>query len=370
MLGADVVKVESQRRPDESRLAGPFPGDQPDRERSALYAHLHAQKRSLALDLSTPSGIEILERLLPTCDVLLDDGALGKPTEARARYERFLEQHERLVVAAFTPFGLDGPAADWPATELTSLAASGWLTAPTPEEEPLMPGCPMAAYGGATYGAAGILLALIARRRFGRGQLVEVPANETYLSLLAFPTTRFAYSGDDIFRLGDTFPFAIFPCRDGHLGVSILTQRHWEGLCSLMGREDILAIPRFATGASRAAPEVVDEIMAIIGAWAKDQPAYETFIIAQERRVPLSIVPSPREVLDSAQYADRGYWIEYDDPRLGHLRVPGMPFRASEGTFAPFRAAPVPGADSPGVLAELEISAEARIALGAAGVLQ
>lgn len=370
MLGANVIKVESRGRPDESRLAGPFPGDAPDPKRSMSYAHLHAQKRAVSLDVSTPSGLDILNRILESTDVLLDDGALGIPSVAREAFAALMARHPRLVVAAFSPFGLDGPFCDLPATELIELAASGWLTAPTPEDEPLMPGCPMASYGAATYGAAGILLALMSRKHTGRGQLVEVAANEAMLSLLAFPTARFAYSGDDIFRLGDKYPFAIFPCRDGYLGVSILTQRHWEGLCHLMGRDDLLANARFATGASRADPAVVDEIMEIIAGWAKDQPAHATYVYAQERRVPLSIVPSPREVLESEQYASRGYWVACDDPRFGRVRLPGPPYAGAEGSFAPFRPAPsAPGADTAAVLAGLGFAPEAILSLAAAGVL-
>jgi crotonobetainyl-CoA:carnitine CoA-transferase CaiB-like acyl-CoA transferase len=369
MLGADVIKVESHANPDGTRRLGPYPGDVPGFESSASYRYLHAQKRSLGLDVSVPSGARLLERLAATADVLLDDGTLAQPPEALARYHELLAANERLVVCAFSPFGLEGPECGFVAMELISLAAGGWLTASEPGEEPLMPGSSCAAYGAGTFGAIGVLLALRERRRSGRGQVVDAAANEALLSLLAFPTTLFAYGGPDGMYMGHVYPFAVFPCADGHLGVSILTQRQWEGLCRLMGREDMLSEPRFADGATRARPEVVDEIMQIIGEWAATQPAFATFVAAQEQRVPLAIIPSPREVLASPQYAAREYWVDFVDPVLGQLRIPGRPYRASEGTFAPFRPAPALGAHTGEILGELALEPGARAALAAAGVL-
>src|SRR4051794_5509289 len=98
MLGADVVKVESPHRPDEARAAG-----------TGADRFLHAQKRSVALDVATDRGAGLLERFAGGADVVLDDGALGAPPGVRARYDELLAATDRLIVVAFSPFGLDGP---------------------------------------------------------------------------------------------------------------------------------------------------------------------------------------------------------------------------------------------------------------------
>ncbi len=320
---------------------------------TARFRYLHAQKRSLSLDLSSPRGMEIFRSLTERADIILDEGVLGEPPQVAELYADLMRLSERLIVVAFSPFGVEGPQSGYVATELIELAASGWLTASGPGEEPLMPGSNAAACGAGTYGAVGVLTALWARVQSNRGQLVEVPSNEALLSLLAFPTTLFSYSGQDGMRLGDVYPFAIFPCADGFLGVSVLTQRHWESLCRLMKRKDLLSEPRFASGAARAMPETVSEIMEIIGDWASGQPAYETFVTGQARGVPLGIIPSPSEVLRSPHYEARAYWHDYVDPVFGPLRVPGAPYRASDGTFAPFRPAPdMLGTDTANILQE------------------
>jgi CoA:oxalate CoA-transferase len=369
MLGAEVIKVESRRRPDRARLAGPFPGDTAHPDRSGLHRYLHAQKRSVSLDVSTPSGYELLERLAATADVVIDDGALGDPPAVTQRYDQLRGVDERLVVVAFTPYGLDGPKAGWASTELTELAAAGWLGVAPPGGEAVMPGAPCGHHGAGTFGAVGVLLALLARRHTGRGQLVEVPLVEALLSQLTAPTSIFVMLGLDGYRAGDGYPYAIHRCADGYLGVSILTQGHWSGLCRLMGREDLVDHPRYRTGVERADPDVAAELDRIVAAWIADQPAVPTYERGQAMRVPIAVVPSPREVLASPQYEARCWWVDDDDPDLGPIRLPGPPFHFAGGGFAPFERARALGADTDAVLDLLEVAGEVRGDLRAAGVL-
>ena len=340
MLGADVVKLESARRPDEARAEG----DGADR-------FLHAPTRSVELDVRTATGARGFERLAAGADVVVDDGALGAPPGVRTRYDELLSAHPRLIVAAFSAYGLDGPRAGWQSTELTELASGGWLPHGPHGGMPLMPGVPSGRYGAGTFGALGVLLAVAARRRSGEGQLVDISLNETLVHLLPLPTVFSSYTGLDLPRMGDGYPYGIYRCADGHLGVSILTQGHWDGLCRLMGRPDLVDHPRYRTGVERADPQVAAELDAIIGTWIADQPAHETFHRAQALRVPVAIVPSPAEVLRSPQYEARRYWIDVQDDELGPLRLPGTPFQLASGAFAPFRAAPRAGADTDAVRA-------------------
>ena len=351
MLGAQVVKIESHERPDVARTAGPFPGDVPDPDRSGWHRFLHAQKRSVALHVGDDAGFALLTRLAERADVVLDDGALGAPPAVADRYRALLARNDRLIVNAFSPFGLEGPKAGWVSTELIDLAAGGWLQCASPGLPPLMPGTPCAHHAAGTFGAVGVLLALRARRLTGRGQLVETRMNEALLSMLTCPTTLYAMTGIDGYRAGDGYPYAIYRCADGYLGVSILTQAHYTGLCELMGRPELTDDPVLGDGVQRATPAVAARLHQLITDWIADQPAQATFDRGQAMRVPVAIVPSPSEVLASPQYADRGFWIDVDDAELGPLRLPGLPFRSAGGLFAPFAPAPAFDADGAAVLA-------------------
>ncbi|MCU1504295.1 MAG: CoA transferase [Ilumatobacteraceae bacterium] len=342
MLGADVVKVESPHRPDEARAAA-----------TGADRFLHAQKRSVVVDLATANGERLVERLASNVDVVLDDGALGEAPDVRVRYDALLAADPRLILVAFSPYGLDGPRAGWQSTELTELAAGGWLPHGPHGGPPVMPGAPSARCGAGTFAALGALLAIAARRTSGAGQLVEVCLNEAFVHLLTAPTVFFTYTGLDMPRMGDGYPFGIYPCADGSLGVSVLTQGHWQGLCRLMGRPDLIDDPRYRTGVERANPEVAAELDRIVAAWAAEQSAHSTFHAAQAMRVAVTIVASPTEVLSSPQYAARGYWVDVDDDELGMLRLPSTPFQLASGAFATFRPAPRVGADTDAVLATI-----------------
>jgi crotonobetainyl-CoA:carnitine CoA-transferase CaiB-like acyl-CoA transferase len=340
MLGADVIKLESADRPDAARAAGP-----------GADRFLHAQKRSVELDLSSAAGVRIFERLAEGADVVFDDGVLGSPPAVRARYDALLAANRRLVVVAFSPYGLDGPRAGWQSTELTELASGGWLPHGPHGGRPLMPGSQSARFSAGTFGALGTVLALATRRRTGEGQLVDVSMNESLVHLLTLPTVFFSYAGADMPRMGDGYPFGIYPCADGYLGVSILTQGHWDGLCRLMDRPDLRDHPRYRTGVERANPEIAAEIDVIITEWAAGRRGRETFHEGQAMRCPVTIVASPTDVLASPQYEARNYWVDYDDSELGPLRLPGAPFQLASGAFAPFVPAPVMGADNDAVAA-------------------
>jgi crotonobetainyl-CoA:carnitine CoA-transferase CaiB-like acyl-CoA transferase len=371
LLGADVVKVESGARPSVARTAGPFVDGRPDADTGGAHVHLDARKRSIALNVTTPSGRALFDRLAGQVDVVVDDGVLGAPPEVRACYDALLAANRGLVVVALSPYGLDGPKAHYRSSELCDLAASGWLTRNSryPDRAPLMPGSSCAELGLGTLAALGAVLALRWRRTSGVGQLVEVPRQEGLLSLLAFPTTLFAWLGVDEVRIGDRFPFMIVACADGHLGVSILTQRHWEALCRFMERPDLLERPHLANSSLRARPEAAEEITNELRTWFADKPAMATFEAGQAMRVPISIIPSPAEVLASPQYQSRDYWLTCEDPALGPLRRPGPPYRASEGTFAAYRPAPRVGQHTGELLDEWGIPAADRLALAALGVL-
>jgi formyl-CoA transferase len=340
MVGADVIKIESPDRPDEARMAA-----------TGADRFLHAQKRSARLDLSVPSGVRLFERLAEGADVVLDDGALGRPPAVRGQYDALLGANPRLVVVAFSPYGLDGPRATWESTELTDLAAGGWLPHGPHGGRPVMPGSQSARFSAGTFGALGTVLALAARRRSGEGQIVDVSINEALVHLLTLPTVFFSYAGVDMPRMGDGYPFGIYPCADGYLGVSILTQGHWDGLCQLMGRPDLVDHPRYRTGLERANPEIAAEIDVIIAEWAAGQPAHETFHAGQAIRAPVAIVPSPTQVLASPQYEARHYWVDYDDSEFGPVRLPGTPFQLASDAFAPFTPAPALGADTDDIVA-------------------
>ena len=213
MVGADVVKVDVAGRPDAARTAG----DGGDRV-------LHAQKRSLAIDLRTPDGPALLDRLVAAADVVLDDDALGAPPAVRARYDAVLARPPPIVLPSFSPLRARRPSRRLGVDELAELAAGGFLPEGPGRGPAVMPGVPSAHCSVGTVGAVGVLLAPPPVSRDGGGQLVEVAVQEVLVDLLAAPTVVHSFAGADMPRLGDNYPFGIYRCADGYLGVNILHQ--------------------------------------------------------------------------------------------------------------------------------------------------
>src|SRR5262249_7985257 len=124
-MGAQVVKIERPGAGDRSRTRGPFPKDDPHPEKSGLFLYLNTNKQGVTLDIAQPPGMELLERLLATADVLIHN--VPPPDMARVRlyYDRFKKINPKLIMTSIAPFGLSGPSRDWRAEDLTVWAAGG-----------------------------------------------------------------------------------------------------------------------------------------------------------------------------------------------------------------------------------------------------
>ena len=183
-MGADVLKIEP---PPTGALRGSGASPGPDEARTLATSFTNRNKRSLTLNLKSPEGQEILHGLVRKHDVLVEGFRPGVMDRLGGGYERLSGLNPRLVYCALSGFGQDGPYRDRPAHDLNFLALAGVLDLiGEPDRDPAIPLNIIADYAGASmHGFAGVLLALYARERTGRGQLVDVSYLDTTISLLA-----------------------------------------------------------------------------------------------------------------------------------------------------------------------------------------
>lgn len=371
IYGADVIKAEPPAG-DLARRAGPFPGDVPHPETSGLFLALNTSKRGVTLDYTTPSGADLLRRLLADTDVLVEStppGALAAHGLAAGDLQAL---YPGLVVVSVTPFGQDGPYRDYRVTDIVAHAMGGWMYGGgAPEREPLKPGGHLAAYTTGIVAAAAAMTALWARNagRERRGQHADVSSMEALLSALPLVTVLFSYSGENWSRTGHPYPFTILRCKDGYMGVNILTQRQWEALVRFIDRGDLLIDPRFRSGVDRNQPGRDREITEEIAPWFLRHTQAEIFEAGQQQRVPFGIVPSPGEVLASPQYAAREFFTTVDHPVAGPTVLPGAPFRLSDAAPAAYRPAPLLGEHNTEVYGALGLRGEDLVALRRAGAI-
>jgi crotonobetainyl-CoA:carnitine CoA-transferase CaiB-like acyl-CoA transferase len=342
-LGADVLKVESPGRGDETRAAGPFPHDQPDPNASGLYLHLGTGKRSITLDPHTDGGRVILRRLLADADVLVESEQPGTLARWGLTDKVLAEEFPRLIVTSITWFGQDGPYAGYAGSELAAWALGGYLMLTgTPDREPLKGYGSLAQYQAGVQAAVGTMAAVHARAATGRGQRVDVSTTEALSFVLGGVPQAWYFRRHDVRRVGARllglpphafYPSTLRPCKDGWVHVHTNT-RHPDLLAALM-EEPRLADPEvLETPAGHA-----DEMDALMDRWLANYTRDEVVARSQEMRVPNTAVRTPAEVFQDPHLRERGYFETVDQPAVGPVEQPGPPFRMA---VTPWQTRPAP----------------------------
>lgn len=341
-LGADVVKIEEPPLGDGTRLVPPAVG-----EESALHATLNRGKRSLLVDIRQPEGAQIVARLAGRADVFVEAYRPGALSRRGLGPETLCAANPRLVYCSISGYGQRGPLAQRAGHDVNYAARAGVLHAHQDREgRPGLPGVQLADMSGGIYAVLGILAALQARERTGRGQVVDVGLMDSALALLTAPLTRQLAGGPERDELTGTLAcYGVYRCRDGAwLAVGGLEPKFWEGLCRALGLPD--AIPhQWDTGDHARALRARFE-----RAFAERDRA-DWVALLEPLDVCVEPVLSPAEAWSQEQSAA----LRVEQPYSGAtLRTLGLPFRLSE---TPVKA----GGDPP------ELGAHADVVLAGAG---
>ena len=353
-FGADVIKIEPLRVDDGLRSIGPFADRSAASETGALHLYLNTSKRSITLNLETPSGRLLLRRLLSQSDALVDDRPVGTLEAKGFDGDRLAEQFPRLVVTQLSAFGQSGPYASTPSTNLTSFAAGGQMAATgDPDREPLKNGGFQAVYQLGLNGFTATLAGLWAAADSGSGDTIDVAAMECMASTLEVMLNTYCYAKIDYWsgRKGNVLSavLGLFPCEDGYIGVHAMP-RNFPALARLMDAEWMLEDERFRDSASRLAND--DELRAMVYAWASQQEKKVAYQRAGETRAPIAYVHEMGDLFTSPQLQARNYLQQIEHPLAGTLTYPGPLFRMTDTPAAP-RRAPLLGEHTDQVLAEL-----------------
>jgi alpha-methylacyl-CoA racemase len=355
-LGADVVKVEP-REGDPVRALSPAVGDE-----SAAHAALNRGKRSVVVDLRTEEGAAVVRTLAAEADVFVEAFRPGVLSRRGLGPDTLIGANPRLVYCSLTGYGQDGPHAGRAGHDLTYMALGGLLRPLGAEDTvPVVPAAQVADMTAGLLIVIGILAALQARQRTGRGQHVDVSLLRASLALMTLPLTRrlAGAAADD--ELSGAYPcYAVYRCRDGRsLAVAALEPKFWERLCEALGRPEL--VPRqWATGETRV--EARAALAALFASRDRDEWVREL----AGRDVCVEPVLDLGEIAAHPAHAD-GLW---DQPALGaRLRTVAPPIRFSGPGTRPPRRAPALGEHTDAVLAEAGLSRDDIMKMRGAGVL-
>lgn len=350
-LGAEVIRIDN---PNPRR---------PEGGREAFYALINRNKRSMGLDLKHPEAQEVLHRLIPSVDVLVECNRPGVNRRLGADYETLSAINPRLIYCAITGYGQEGPYRMLPGHDVNYIALGGVLDLTgSAGSAPAIPGVNVADLGGGTmYALLGVLTALIAREKTGRGQMVDVAMLDGVVAWLEtvhgagyFSTGQAPGRGQ--WRLSGASPsYGAYECADGkYISLGVLEPWFWSNLCRALGREDLVPLMDAEGFEGDAVKEALSQAF-------KTRPRDEWFDILREADVEAAPVNSMAETLDDPQVRVRGMAMEVEHPSLGRLRQPGLPVKLSDTPGAIRRPAPRSGQDTEAILTRLGYDA-ARIA--------
>lgn len=343
-LGADVIKVEAPVG-DPSRGAGPFPEGGPDPEKSALFLYTNTSKRGIVLDLTVPDQLERFKSLVAWCDVLIDNHAPDVLAGVGLDWPELQKLNPGLIYTVITPYGLTGPRKDVRGDELTLTHASGLgnllpVRVSNLDRAPVKTGGYPVGYHGGVAAALASAAALVAKRRTGKGALVDISLQEVILAMMAPSVTAPHYHGTTWSRMPDRPPaMGRVETSDGYVILNALDDHHFRAVAELMGSPDWCAGKEWDSMAYRS--NHLMEIAPLIDQWMLTQEKDELHHKAAQKGIPIGPINTAADVMANRQYEARGYFREVDHPRAGRLRYAGTPYQMSGTPAGVTRPAPL-----------------------------
>jgi crotonobetainyl-CoA:carnitine CoA-transferase CaiB-like acyl-CoA transferase len=325
--GADVIKIEppggeSLRHMAPPGKTGGFP-----------VAMLNANKRSITLNLKSEEGCALLRRMVLKADALVENYAPGVLDRLGVGWPALHALNPRLVYASATGFGLSGPDRDNLAMDFTIQAASGVMSLTGyADSPPTRTGAPYVDILGGAHLYAGLMTALLERERTGRGRLVEVAMVEAVYACLATGLDQYLRAGNKVpARTGNAFanfnraPYNVYPARDGHVAIILVTEAQWQNLLRAMGREDLKDDPRFIRNDARVAHYAETE--ELVSNWTASHTRAEIFAVTSRFRIPCAPVRDIEEVMHDPHMHGRGMLEVVDHYDYGSVVLPNSPLR-------------------------------------------
>lgn len=370
LLGADVVKVEVPGSGDLARQLGADP-ELSARGLGASFLAQNAQKRSVTMNLKTDGGRAVFRRLLESADVLLENFRPGVLARLGFAPEDLRREHPGLVYCAVSGFGATGPESDRPAYDQVVQGLAGVMSVTGDEATaPLRVGYPVCDSIGGMAAAFAIAAALVRRARTGQGALLDVSMLDAALSTMGWVVSDYLVAGREPAAMGNenrtAAPSGTFATADGALNIAANRQQQWERLCTVLGRPELRADPRFATREDRKTHR--SALTTELERTLRCHPASHWDRVLRAAGVPAAPVATVPEALASPQVRHRGL-VHRLSSAAGEIEVLGLPTRVDGRAVGPVAPPPVLGEHTEEVLGSLGLDEQAIAALREEGAI-
>jgi CoA:oxalate CoA-transferase len=351
-LGARVIKVEPPGQGDDARQYGPFRNG-----KSAYFISVNRGKESIALDLKSPVGRDIFDRLLDKADALVENFRPGTMEKLGYGWETVHPRYPRLVYAAASGFGHSGPYSHYPAYDMVVQGLGGIMSITGHPGMPLTRvGTSVGDLAGGLYTAVALNAALLHRERTGEATKVDVALFDCQLALLENAIMRYTTTGEIPGPMGarhpSITPFEAFATRDGNIIIAAGNDGLFEKLARALDRVDLAENPLFKTNALRNQHQ--EALRAEIEGVLRAESTDHWIAVLEAAGVPCGPVNNIAQALAHPQTGARNMLISVDDPVTGPLELAGNPMKLSGFADPPTRQpAPDLDADRDPILHEL-----------------
>jgi len=363
-LGAEVIKIERPGVGDDTRAWGPPFTTKTDGSRgdAAYFLCANRGKKSVALDLATPEGAQIVRELSKSCDVVVENFKTGGLKKYGLDHAALSAINPKLVYCCITGFGQDGPDAHRAGYDYMIQAMGGLMSITgqpdgAPGAEPMKVGVAVVDLFTGLYASNAIMAALLHARATGQGQHIDIALFDVQAAMLANQATNWFVSGKVPTRMGNAHPnlapYQPFPCTDGMVVIAVGNDGQFRALCRALGAGGMGADPRFLTNALRIEHRAV--MTAELSVLTAGLTMHGLMTALEAAGVPCGPVNTIDQVFDEPQAKHRGLEVTQDRADLsGPVRTVASPIRMSLTPVAYDRAPPALGADTDEVLGGLK----------------
>lgn len=358
-LGAEVIRVESQARPDLGRRVPIYPtGMEPGLNRSGYANQWHQGKKSSLLNLSKPQAIPIAKALIETSDVVVENYATGVMERLGLGYADLKQLNPGLIMASISGYGHTGPQKNYmgygPAiVPLTGLSSLTGYADGGPSEVGISYGDP----NGGLNAAVAITAAVIAKKRTGQGQYIDVSLWESMAVLVFEGWMDYAMNQRQPQRIGNRDPLMAphncFRCvgQDEWVSIACGTDGEWRALCQTIGRPELADDARFQTAAARKANE--DALEELLTAWTQGRDKWQVTKTLQAAGVAAFPSMTSKDLAEDPHLNARGFFARLEHPEVGVRAHTAMPWRLSNSPNGVRTPAPLIGNDTDYVMRDL-----------------
>lgn len=366
--GAEIIKIEPTTG-EAGRSMAPLDKD----GNSGYFAFLNRGKKSVAVDITTEEGRDIVKKLAKEADVVVENFSGGFMEKCGLGYEELKKDNPKLIYASLSGYGHTGPRKDLPALEVQMQSMSGISSiSGFPEQGPVRAGGELACHVGGTYLSMAIVIALIDAQKTGEGQQIDIAMLDSVLSMIEAAPIEYTLDGTERELTGNAYPsicpYDTFDTNDGSISVGVSTDRQWGMFCDALGLEDLKADPRYENNATRGSHYFTglrDKIQEKIGTMSR----FEMEKIMSDTKIPSGIVYEVSEAMEYVPVKERNMLIDVEDHTMGKVTMPGTVVKFGGEEEGTKEGAPKVGENTKEYLAKIGYSDEEMKALADKGVI-